>query len=144
MKKFYPTIFVYITKLHIGKELYIVLTAFLPINNNITEVRLAKHFFLVSRGRMVKAKKRFIQMSVQSHCPQTPKNQFCHVVQGYFRSMEIMDSNEGTEKEPNMLLLSVYRDKLIPGMNTLVKQYSQCGTTNRYGKSGRRWGTTSR
>ena len=43
-------------KSRIGKELYIVLTAFLPIYNNIAKYGLAKKLLLVRSGRMVEVK----------------------------------------------------------------------------------------
>ena len=52
-------------KLHIGKELNIVLIAFLPTDNDITKGVLAKRLSLVRSGRIPKAK-RIIQTQVQS------------------------------------------------------------------------------
>ena len=48
-------------KSHIGKEMYIVMTGFVPVDNDITKGGNAYTISLVRVGRKVKAKKRFIQ-----------------------------------------------------------------------------------
>ena len=74
---------------------------------------------------MVKAKKySYKRMYIADgtyHYPQLPENKLCRVGQEYFRSMEITGSNEGTEKEPKISHLSVYRDRTIPGMDTVAQ-----------------------
>ena len=52
-----PHDFIVHYKSRIGKELYIVLTAFLPTDNDIIKCGLAKYLSLIQTERMIKAKK---------------------------------------------------------------------------------------
>ena len=121
-------------KSHIGKEMYIVVTAYvLRDRNDITKGGTAVPVSLIRVGRMVKAKrntyKRVYKEDGSYTYPKIEANLLRREGEEYFKSCELTGSKEGTSKKPKMSLLKVYQEQIIPDLEEkIVKVYNNNGT----------------
>lgn len=110
---------------HIGKEMYIVCTAFVLNNNDITAGGKAIPISCVRVGSMAAAKKstykRVYTEDGNIRYPKIAENILRHEGQMYFKSVELTGSSEsvteGTTTQPKMSLLKVYQEEIIPKRN---------------------------
>ena len=120
-------------KNHIGKEMYIVVTAYvLREGNDITKGGIAIPVSLVRVGRMVKATKdsykRVYNDDGTYSYPKVATNLLRRKGEVYFKPCELTGSNEGTEFKPKVSLLKVYKDTIIPDLEEkIVRRFSNNG-----------------
>ena len=111
-------------KNHVGKELYIVVTAYVINNNDITAGGKAVPISCIRVGKMVKASKnsykRVYKTDGSYHYPQIPENIKRRKGEEYFKPMELNGSNTGTPKKPKISLLQKYIDDIIPNIETKI------------------------
>ena len=121
-------------KNHIGKEMYVVVTAFVLTNDNdIRKGGVAIPIACVRVGRMRKAQyntyRRVYKEDGSHHYPKIPENQLRKEGEEYFKNVELTGSNEGTDKKPKMSLLKIYQEEIIPAIEEkVVQRFSQNGT----------------
>ena len=119
---------------HIGKEMYIVCTAFVLNGSDITAGGKAIPIACIRVGKKVKAKKdsykRVYNDDGTFSYPKIDENQIRKKGDMYFKSFELTGSSEGTEKSPKISLLKEYQDKIIPALEEKVVQ--------RFGQNGRK------
>ena len=119
-------------KNHIGKEMYIVATAFVLNANDITAGGKAIPIACVRVGKKVKAKKdsykRVYNDDGTFSYPKLDANLIRRKGQMYFKSFELTGSSKGTTKQPKISLLKVYQEKVIPAIEEkVVERFSQNG-----------------
>ena len=119
-------------KNHIGKELYIVATAFVLNNNDITAGGKAIPIACVRVGKKVKATKdsfkRVYKEDGSFHYPKILSNQLRRKDEMYFTSIELTGSSEGTSEEPKVSLLKQYQDIIIPAIEEkVVERFNEEG-----------------
>ena len=121
-------------KNHIGKEMYIVVTAYvLRDGNDITKGGTAIPVSLVRVGKMVKAKqdsyKRVYRDDGTYRYPKTEGNLLRRKGEEYFKCCELTGSKEGSKKKPKISLLKVYQEKIIPDLEEkIVRRFNNNGT----------------
>ena len=121
-------------KNHIGKEMYIVVTAYvLRDRNDITKGGTAVPVSLVRVGRMVEATKNTYKREYKDdgsyHYPKIPENILRVEGEKYFKPCELTGSSEGTAKKPKISLLMVYQEKIIPDLEEkIMRKYNNNGT----------------
>ena len=120
-------------KSHVGKEMYIVVTAFVLNENDITKGGRAIPVSCIRVGRMVKAKKdsyrRIYKSNGKFHYPKVAENLLRKKGEEYFQAVELTGSSEGTEKRPKMSLLKQYENIIVPDLEEkMVKRFSEGGT----------------
>ena len=120
-------------KNHIGKEMYIVVTAYVLKNgNDITKGGVAVPISLVCVGKMVTAKrntyKRVYRDNGTYHYPPIKANLLCRAGEEYFKPCELNGSKEGTPTKPKISLLKAYKEQIIPDLEEkIVRKYSNNG-----------------
>ena len=63
--------------------------------------------------------------------PKDPANQTQVKGELYFRRMELTGSSEGTDKNPKVSLLQIYKDEIIPSLERkVVERFGENGTVN--------------
>ena len=120
-------------KSHVGKEMYIVVTAFVLNANDITKGGIAVPIACIRVGRMVKAKKdsyrRVYREDGTYHYPQIETNILRRKGEEYFKGVELTGSSNGTEKDPKMSLLEQYQEVIMPALREkVVNKYNNGGT----------------
>ena len=120
-------------KSHVGKEMYIVVTAFVLNGNDITKGGIAIPIACIRVGRMVKAKKdsysRVYQPDGTYHYPQVEANLLRKKGEEYFKNVELTGNSNGTEKDPKMSLLEQYEETIMPALKEkVVEKYNNGGT----------------
>ncbi len=120
-------------KNYVGKCMYIVVTAYVPFNNDITKGGIAVPVACIRAGRMIRAQKNTYKRVYAADgtytMPAIPENQLRHEGQYYFKSLEVTGSTLGTEKNPKVSLLHVYREEIIPAIEEkIVRRFSNNGT----------------
>ena len=120
-------------KNHIGKEMYIVVTAYvLRDRNDITKGGTAIPVSLVRVGKMVTATKdsykRVYRDDGSYHYPKRPENLLRRAGEEYFKPCELTGSSEGTSGKPKMSLLKVYQETIVPDLEEkVVRRYNNNG-----------------
>ena len=98
--------------------MYILVIGYEVLDNYITKVGKAFPVALVQVGNFIQAKqdtyKWFYKEDNAYHYHPILDKILWHTGYYYWRSLEIMVSKEGTEKNPKMSLLTAYRDNIIP------------------------------
>ena len=114
-------------KNHIGKEMYICVTAFVLTNNN--DIRMggtAVPVSMIRVGKMVCAAKdtykRVYKPNGKFHYPKIAANKLRTKGQFYFKALELTGSSEGTDKCPKVSLLKCYKEQIIPDMERKIKE----------------------
>ena len=121
-------------KNHIGKDMYIVVTAYvLRDGNDIRRGGKAIPISLVRVGKMVKAKKdsykRVYKENGSYHYPKLQANLLRKKGELYFASFKLTGSKDGTEKKPKISLLKVYQEQIVPDFEEkVVRKFSNNGT----------------
>ena len=96
-------------KSHVGKEMYIVVTAFILNKNDITKGGREVPVSCIRVGRMVKAKqesyRRVYKEDGTFHYPRIAANLLQKKGTEYFAPVELTGSSQGTAKALNMFLL---------------------------------------
>lgn len=118
---------------HIGKEMYVVVTAYVLNENDITGGETAVPVSLVRVGKMVKAKKDSFKRVYDENgaytYPKNPENILLKKGELYFKSFDLTGSKEGTSKKPKISLLNIYKEHIIPDLEEkVVKKYNENGT----------------
>ena len=116
-------------KNYVGKCMYVVVTAFVPNDNDFAKGSIIVPVACVRVGKMVKAKKdsfeRVYALDGTWTNPQIPENKLQSKGDMYFKSFELTGSNEGTKNKPKMSLLKIYQDTIIPALEEkVVNQFS--------------------
>ena len=119
-------------KNHIEKELYVVCTAFVLNQNDITKGGTAVPIACVRIGNMEEAKKDSFKRKYRSDGTyRYPKNESSKLrTKGefYFKGCELTGSSEGTLAKPKKSLLKIYRDEIIPALESkVVERFSENG-----------------
>ena len=111
-------------KNYIGKEMYIVVTAFVLNDNDICKGGKAIPIACVRVGRMKKAArdsyKRVYKEDGSYTYPKNAEGLLRRKGEEYFAGVELTGSKEGTEKDPKMSLLKVYQDTIVPALEEKV------------------------
>ena len=111
-------------KSYLGKIMYIVVTAYVPIDNDITKGGQAIPVACVRAGRDISAKKdsykRVYRGDGSYHYPKVPDNLLRRQGESYFQNMDITGSTEGTDAKPKCSLLQVYKDEIIPAIEDKI------------------------
>ena len=121
-------------KSHVGKEMYIVVTAYiLRDQNDITRGGTAVPISCVRVGKMVRAKKnsykRVYAPDGSYSYPKIDSNLLRKKGEMYLKNCELTGSSEGTEQHPKVSLLSVYKEQIIPDLEEkIVNRLSMGGT----------------
>ena len=120
-------------KSHVGKEMYIVVTAFVLNGNDITKGGVAVPIACIRVGRMVKAQKdsysRVYRPDGTYHYPQIEANLLRKKGEEYFKNVELTGDSNGTDKDPKMSLLEQYREVIMPAMKEkVVEKFNNGGT----------------
>ena len=106
-------------KNHIGKQMYIVVTAFVLNDNDIEKGGTVTPICCVWVSKMVKASRdsysRFNKDNGSTFTyPKVQENFLREKGMEYFKGVELTGSNIGTEKYQKMSLLDVNKNKIIP------------------------------
>ena len=120
-------------KSHVGKEMYIVVTAFVLNKNDITKGGRAVPISCIRVGKMVKAARdsyrRVYKGDGTFHYPKISVNLLRKKGEEYFQAVELTGSSEGTDKLPKMSLLKAYRDTIVPDLERkVVERFSENGS----------------
>jgi len=111
-------------KNHVGKELYIVVTAYVLNNNDITGGGKAIPISCIRVGEMLPAQKntykRVYKNDGSYHYPPIAENLLRKRGQEYFKPMELNGSTTGTSKNPKVSLLQKYIDEIIPDIEQKI------------------------
>ncbi len=120
---------------NIGKELYVVATAYVlnEGSNDITKGGKAIPLACVQVGKMVKAKKNSYKRVYRDdgtfHYPKIEGNILRRAGIEYFKGMELTGSSEGTPSKPKISLLKIYVEQIIPAIeNKVVARFDKNGT----------------
>ena len=96
-------------KSHVGKEMYIVVTAFVLNENDITKGGVSIPIACIRVGKMVKAKmdsySRVYREDGTYHYPKVDSNLLRRKGEEYFKNVELTVSSNGTEKDQKVSLL---------------------------------------
>ena len=120
-------------KNHVHKEMFVVCTAFVPLNNDITAGGTAVPISCTRVGRMLPAKRdAFKRVYDEDECkisyPKDPANQTRVKGESYWTQMELTGSSEGTDKNPKVSLLKIYKEEIIPEFERkLVERFGDNG-----------------
>ena len=111
----------------IYKEMYVVVTAFIPhYNNDLTKGGRSVPIACIRCGDLVKADKdsykRVTDKNGNFSYPKIPENQLRVQGQYYFKPKELMGSSEGTPKDPKISLLKLYKEQIIPEIERKIVQ----------------------
>ena len=122
-------------KNHVGKELYIVVTAYVLNGNDITGGGKAVPISCIRVGAMVKAQKdsykRVYKPNGKFWYPPLPENILRRKGEEYFKPMELNGSNTGTVKDPKISLLKEYLDNIVPDIHEkIVNRFNDNGNTH--------------
>ena len=120
-------------KSHVQKEMYVVVTACVLNDNDITKGGTAIRVSCVRVGKNVPAKKtsykRVCKPDGSYHYPKVTNNVICKKGNMYFKSFELKGSSEDTTRKPKISLLKLYQEHNIPDLERkVVTQYSNNGT----------------
>jgi len=112
--------------------MYVVVTAFVPTDNDFTKGGTVVPVACVRVGKMVKAKrdsfKRVYALDGTWKNPPIPENKLQSKGDIRFKSFELTGSNEGTQKKPKISLLKMYQDTIIPALEEkVVNRFSNNG-----------------
>ena len=111
-------------KSYLGKIMYVVVTAFVPYNNDFTKGGRVIPIACIRVGKMVEAEKdaykRVYKEDGTYHYPPIPENLIRRRGEEYFKSLDITGSNEGTAKNPKCSLLKLYKEEIIPALEEKV------------------------
>ena len=111
-------------KSHICKIMYVVVTAFVPIDNDITKGGKTIPIACVRVGRNVFAQKdsykRVYRDDGTYHYPPLPQNRLQKRGDIVFKNLDITGSNEGTADKPKCSLLKIYKDEILPAIDEKV------------------------
>ena len=111
-------------KNHVGKCMYVVVTAFLPNNNDITAGGKVIPIACIRVGKMVTAKrdtyKRVYKPDGTYTYPVLPENRLRTKGEEYFQQCELTGASEGTEKKPKCSLLKMYQEQIVPAIEEKV------------------------
>ena len=98
--------------------MYIFITAYKVRDNNITNGGRDFTVSLIRVGKMVKEDKDTFKHVYREdgtyYSPIISENQLQNKGEIYWKSCEFTGSYDGTDKNPNIYLLSVYRREIIP------------------------------
>ena len=104
-------------KSHINKIMYVVVTAFVPIENDINKGGITIPVACVRVGREVEAQKNSYKRVYKDdgtyHHPHIEANRLRTKGNLYFTSLDLKGSSEGTEKKPKCSLLKIYKERVI-------------------------------
>ena len=119
-------------KSHIGKELYVVVTAFVPNENNMTKGGKAIPICCIRCGDLKTAKKttykRVYKKNGKFHYPKIDGNESKIEGQPYFVPYKLTGSSKGTTKDPKCSLLDIYKEEIIPMIERkVVDKFSNNG-----------------
>lgn len=110
-------------KNHIGKQMYIVVTAYVLEDNDITKGGKAVPISLIRVGKMLPAQKdsyKRVYENGRATYPKTPENQLRKKGELYFTNLELTGCSEGTEEKPKFSLLKAYLDEIIPALEEKI------------------------
>ena len=111
-------------KSHVGKEMYIVVTAFVPNDNDMTKGGKAIPIACIRCGKLVTAAKttykRVYNEDGKFSYPRIPGNESRIEGMEYFECYELTGASEGTEKDPKCSLLKIYKEQIIPEIERKV------------------------
>ena len=119
-------------KNHIGKELYVVVTAFVPNDNDMTKGGKAIPISCIRCGEVRTAKentyKRVYKKNGKFHYPKIEGNEKMLKGEQYFKPFELTGAKEGTKKDPKCSLLKMYQEQIIPDIEKkIVERFSNNG-----------------
>ena len=119
-------------KSHVGKEMYIVVTAFVLNENDITKGGVSIPIACIRVGKMVEAKKdsysRVYREDGTYHYPKIAANLKRKKGDLYFKNVELTGCSNGTEKDPKMSLLEQYEETIMPAINEkVIQRYNNGG-----------------
>ena len=120
-------------KSHIHKEMFAVFTAFVLNENDITKGGDPIQVDCVRIGKMLPAKrdsyKRVYRDDGTYHHPHLPENKLRSKGQEYFTNLDLTGSSEGTEKNPKVSLLKMYKERVIAAIEReIIEKYNENGT----------------
>ena len=119
-------------KSYIHKVMGIVVTGFIPLDNDIEKGGRAIKISLERAERMKKetknSYKRVYLSNGKFHYPAIPENVIRIRGQEYFHDMEVTRSNRGTLLDPKYNFLTNHRDIVIPAMEREAEKLSEGGT----------------
>ena len=111
-------------KSHVGKEMYVVVTAYVLNDNNIEKDGTAIPVSCVRVGKYVTQTKNSYKRKYKEDgsytYPQTEENISKRAGQVYFKSFDLRGSSEGTVKKPKISLLKIYKEHIIPDLQSKV------------------------
>ena len=113
--------------------MYVVVTGYiLKDGNDIRKGGTVVPIAMIRVGKMIKAKKdsykRVYREDGTYHYPKCPQNLLCKAGNYYFEGLELTGSNEGTDKNPKISLLKLYREQIIPAIERkIVDAFSENG-----------------
>lgn len=118
---------------HIQKEMYVVISAFVLNDNDITKGGLAIPIACIRVGKMVPAQKdlykRVYKPDGTYHYPCLAENILRKKGQLYFQPLELTGASEGTAKKPKISLLKINEDETIPALERkVVERFNKGGT----------------
>ena len=113
--------------------MYAVFTAFALNENDITKGGTPIMVDCVRIGKELPAKKdtykRVYKENGTYHYPKLQQNQLRKKGELYFEPLNLTGSSEGTEDDPKVSLLHLYRDRIIPAIERkIVNRFSENGT----------------
>lgn len=119
-------------KSHIGKEMYVVVTAFVPNENDMTKGGKAIPIACIRCGKLVTAAKttykRVYKPNGKFHYPHIDGNESRIEGNQYFECYELSGDSEGTKKDPKCSLLKFYKEQIIPEIERkIVDRFSNNG-----------------
>ena len=120
-------------KSYLGKIMYVVVTAFVPYDNDFTKGGRVIPVACIRAGKMVEAAKdsykRVYKDDGSYHYPPIPENLVRRRGEEYFKNLDITGSSEGTAQKPKCSLLKMYKDEIIPALEEkVVDTLSENGT----------------
>lgn len=119
-------------KSHIGKIMYVVVTAFVPVDNDLRKGGKAIPVACVRVGKMKFADRdsyeRVYNEDGSHFYPAYIENRLRVAGNEYFEGYELTGSSDGTEKDPKVSLLRLYKDQIIPQIEQkVVERFSDNG-----------------
>ena len=120
-------------KSHVGKEMYIVVTAFVPNENDMTKGGKAIPISCIRCGELKTIEKttykRVYRDNGTYHYPHIPGNESKWEGTPHFKNYDLTGDSEGTTKDPKCSLLKIYREQIIPALEEkIVKKFSNNAT----------------
>ena len=111
-------------KSYLGKIMYVVVTAFVPYNNDFTKGGRVIPVACIRAGKMIEAAKdtykRVYKDDGSYHYPPIPENLVRRKGKEYFKNLNITGSNKGTPQKPKCSLLKMYKEEIIPALEDKV------------------------